>query len=105
MKIVLLLLSVCFVSPVFAGGKTGAPTTLSEIVITIPPPPLPEEEEVCEWEDIPTGAIQENVIVTGPSFGFFSCPVFASMGTVGYSNPPITGGALRKTCYRKELKK
>ena len=105
MKIIFLLLSVCFfVSPVFAGGKTGVPTTLREIVITQPPPPL-EEEEVCVWENIPTGAIQENVIVTGSSFGFFSCPVFASMGTVSYSSPSITGVALRKTCYRKEVKK
>ncbi len=107
MKITALIVifSLFFLSTnVFAGGKSGEPIVLREQII-YPPPLVLEEEEVCEWENIPGGILQENISINSPSIGVFICPFFMSGGSISQGVSPIMGSGTRKVCYKREVKK
>ena len=105
MKIIFFILFVSFfVSPVFAGGKAGVPTTLKEVVIIEPPPPPPEEEEVCEGDgaSVPAPIIHSSYYPVGNiGFGMMSCDgLFMGLPSSSYVATQTVGSGVRH-CVKK----
>ncbi len=101
MKIIFLLLSVCFfVSPVFAGGKGKSAPSSND---PAPPPVLPVVVVVEECVDIeePALIIPSASYISGPNIGFMTCEGLIISAPTQSGSFSMVGTKMSRHCVKK----